>query len=508
MKTRGFLLALMTILSPGISHAGIPNDRFAGLIPLSGWVTNSTIDPTGADTNDADPVASGYEPVSLWWSYTPPADGEVTLSITDLAPPVGATNDPLQNPQGFEVYVYDQIPVASPRATNARGLTNFFDDHWGGLRAGENPKRLNAVDLRFAGKAGATYYIEIGTFQTRTLPFTVKAATSVGTTSWYWGSDHRGGTGYAIEMRGGNVYAGFFIYNDDGTPNWLVASGPLVNGNLFRADLQQYAGGQSIMTAQTPDQAGQVVGSPGTVTITWDGPCHATMIWPGGTVPIECYVFDSGTGWMNSGKPAGYHDTGWYWLPEDGGGRGLFGQAQGSSEYWVIFDYDQHGKATWETVMVGGLPTATGAQPMFGGAANQWESNCMAPVYTDPSSNQNYYYAHPLMSYSGGQSLTGPWKAPTGTVVASIAMTCSSNFFDSASVAGYSTLGGLEFLGPSTSLGGTDLFLSGIADNPSLYDAAQNAVLPPVGGFFLRVFNYPTICSDTGGQCHWTRYQF
>ena len=494
-------LVVLLCSAAASAYAAPTNDRFANAVALNGWVATSTVDPNGAQTNQGDPNAGAYQPISLWWSYTPPSDGEVTLSVSPV--PVSSDTTPQRpiNGQGYEVYLYNATP-----APTSPGHSNFFDDHWGGLRAGENSTRLTSLDMRFNGKANTTYYIEIGTYATFTQPFTVKAATAVGTSSWYWRSDHKGGTGYAIETRGGNVFAGFFLYNSDGTPNWYVASGPLVNGNHFAGQLLQYKGGQPITNAQSPAQAGTQQGSAGPVVIDWTSPCHANMTWPGGVVPIDCFVFDSSSGYQNTGMPDGYHTTGWYWLPEDGGGRGLFGQAQGSSEFWVIFHYDATGNATWHVASVGGLPTDPNLQP-FGGMANQYQSTCAAwqnPV--NPNTGQAYIYGYPFYAYSGGQTVSGPYKPATigSTPFFYSSVNCNANF-NTVSVAGFSTMNGAEYSGPSTTLGGTDLMLDGTTNASVISDPNTGNTITQSNSSAAA---YQSLCADVNGECHFSRFQF
>jgi hypothetical protein len=231
------------------------------------------------------------------------------------------------------------------------------------------------------------------------------------------------------------------------------------------------------------------------------------MTLPSGVIPIDCFTFDAGPGWMNTGKPNGYHDTGWYWLPEDGGGRGLFGQAQGSSEFWVVFDYDATGKPSWRSATVTGLSTDA-TQPLFGGAATQYQAACGINQHADPNSSSANPFGYALVPWSGGPALTGPYKqATSGAPTGYASFSCDPVHQDAYSTAGFSTLNGAEFSGPSTALGGTQVILDGTTDRDPLWDPVQAKLLQSTTSTAAEQGN-SALCASTGGDCKWVRLQF
>lgn len=433
--------------APTVAQLG--NDRVEGAVPLSGWTATSTVDPAGA-RRSAGLATTPYLPspgtafdwaVMLWWTYTPPSDGEVSVSVT-----TPTAKDPASTPTGginsTDVFVYDRAPVGTSKGGN------YFDVSIGvPNRVPSVPAALVGIDGRFWGKAGQPYYIGVRVpVGGRVDPITVGASTSVGESGWYWQGAQAGGSGYAVEFRQGRVFLGLFLYNDDGSPNWLIATGDLKNGNQFDAELQQWRGGKSILYAQAGSGVGSQVSSPGTVSITWTGRGSASMTIKSNSgialpqISITRYVFDPGTGWMGTRKPQGAHNTGWYWLPEDGGGRGWFGEAQGSSEFWVVFHYDSSGKATWHVANPVGLPTG-GTSPY----------GCSSTFY-------------PLVPYSGGQTLTGSYKqAKAGATLIKTDFYCDTPNTVSSG-ASSSSLGAQQVYGSdlSSSLWENSLILNGI----------------------------------------------
>ncbi|MEJ0047568.1 MAG: hypothetical protein WDN04_16670 [Rhodospirillales bacterium] len=141
----------------------------------------------------------------------------------------------------------------------------------------------------------------------------------------------------------------------------------------FSADLVAYSGGQTL----TGNYQAAVQSPPlGKVGITFSDDTHATLVWPGGTVPIQRYDF--GPGGSAAAQPANTPQAGLWWNSAEGG-RGYTLEVQGGTIYFAGYMYDASGNPIWY------LATGPMASPnLFQG---QWTQ------------------------YANGQTLTGAYKA-------------------------------------------------------------------------------------------------
>ena len=103
-----------------------------------------------------------------------------------------------------------------------------------------------------------------------------------------WWNPNESGSGYAIDLQHGVIVVTIYSYNSDGTAQWYLMTGPLVN-NTVSGPLQKFRGGQCISCAyQNPVPNG----SDGTMTIAFTSAKSATATLPGGrsfTIVIPSY---------------------------------------------------------------------------------------------------------------------------------------------------------------------------------------------------------------------------
>jgi len=194
----------------------------------------------------------------------------------------------------------------------------------------------------------------------------------------YWWNPAEGGRGFAIEYNGGKIYMEAYMYDATGKPVWYAAGPASLNNGNFSAPLNAYANGQTLTGGFHPASS---VPSPGNVSITFSDSSHGTLTWPGGTIPIQRYQFELCPLPPNSTSIS--PQAGWWWNPAEGG-RGYFLEMQCWNIYFNANMYDISGNATWYI-----------AGPVDGAGTNAYMTN--------------------WTSYSGGQTLTGTYKAPTAT---------------------------------------------------------------------------------------------
>jgi hypothetical protein len=137
-----------------------------------------------------------------------------------------------------------------------------------------------------------------------------------------------------------------FHYDPDGRATWNFAGGVTsLDGSLFTSTFMSAAGGQSLTGPyRLPSLA-----SAGTITFAFSDAQHGTMIWPGGTVPIERQA--SVPNGLTLPPQPGLPEGGWWWNPDESG-RGFFIEWQGGSVNIAGYMYDAQGRPTWYITVV------------------------------------------------------------------------------------------------------------------------------------------------------------
>jgi len=195
---------------------------------------------------------------------------------------------------------------------------------------------------------------------------------------WWW-NPLEDGRGFSLEVRGNNIFFAAFLYDVSGRSTWYVSTGPVsLDGSYYAGDLLSARGGQALGGAYP---GFPTLASVGRVTITFNNASTGTVVWPGGTVPIQRFnIVPNG---LNLAPVTGQPENGWWW-DEKEAGRGFYMEWQGGNLDIAGYMYDDAGNSVWylTTGPIGGTATAR----TFSG--NWW-------------------------SFGGGQALTGPWKPNT-----------------------------------------------------------------------------------------------
>ena len=233
--------------------------------------------------------------------------------------------------------------------------------------------------------AGATFFVGYGSSSSSmidnglnrsavTVPGAVTCQPQPPQTGWWW-NPLEGGRGYSIEVQGNHIFFAAFHYEASGRSTWNVAAGSTsLDGSLFTGDLLNVAGGQTL--------GGPYNGLPhsstlGPITLAFNDGSHGTMIWPGGTVPIERQNLIPGG--LTAPPQANQPETGWWWNPNESG-RGFFIEWQKGYADIAGYMYDDAGNPVW-----------------------------YISVYETPNIRQ---FAGAWWSYANGQSMSGAYKAP------------------------------------------------------------------------------------------------
>ncbi|HEX7607451.1 MAG TPA: hypothetical protein VF348_12115, partial [Usitatibacter sp.] len=200
--------------------------------------------------------------------------------------------------------------------------------------------------------AGATFYVGYGASSSSmigsglnrsavTVPGALTCQPQAPQTGWWW-NPAEGGRGYSIEVQGPHIFFAAFHYDASGRSTWNVASGATsLDGSLFTGELLNVSGGQTLGGAYPgPPQ----VSTNGTITLKFSDASHGTMIWPGGSVPIERQPLVGNS--LNAAPLAGQPESGWWWNPAESG-RGFFIEWQGDTVDIAGYMYDDAGNPVW-----------------------------------------------------------------------------------------------------------------------------------------------------------------
>jgi hypothetical protein len=141
------------------------------------------------------------------------------------------------------------------------------------------------------------------------------------------------------------------------------------SGSTFSAPLQSFGNGQALAGSY---QAPAYLGSPGTVFLQFSGARNATMVWPGGTVPLERFAF--GSGGVDSPRQPFQPENGWWWNASESG-VGYTIEVQGTQMFMAAFMYRGDGTAVWylangamstDSTFIGTLTEYAGGQTLTG----------------------------------------------------------------------------------------------------------------------------------------------
>lgn len=98
-------------------------------------------------------------------------------------------------------------------------------------------------------------------------------------TGWWW-NPNEPGRGFGIEIQGGSMFVGGFLYDDAGNPVWYVSgAAPMTSATRYQGQWLHFAGGQSMTGSFRP---AQLVDTSNAVRIDFNGSIDATLTLPDG----------------------------------------------------------------------------------------------------------------------------------------------------------------------------------------------------------------------------------
>ncbi len=191
-------------------------------------------------------------------------------------------------------------------------------------------------------------------------------------TGWWW-NPAEPGRGFGIEVRGNNLFMSGYLYDETGHATWVVSPGPhALDGSFFSNPLYSVKNGQTLTGPYKPATATAI----GSMTLSFTDARHGTLIWPGGSIPIQ--RFDDTIGPNFGAVPSFVPENGWWWnAAEDG--RGYFIEFVNNYAFIAGYMYEPNGDPVWYLTQ-GKMTTPQSFQSIWQQIAN-------------------------------GQTMTGPYKA-------------------------------------------------------------------------------------------------
>lgn len=188
---------------------------------------------------------------------------------------------------------------------------------------------------------------------------------------WWW-NPAEPGRGFFLEMQGQSLFFAGYLYAEDGSPVWLASNDPMPQADAYDGRLLSFRDGQSLVGSYRAPSAPAAAGA---MSLRFTDDSHATLAWPGGSVPITRYDF-------HRGPPAAFQPrTGWWWNPDEGG-RGFSIELQGDRMFIGAYLYDTAGNPVWYAA----------------------DATMQSPTR----------FSAPLLQFANGQTMGGRHRAPTG----------------------------------------------------------------------------------------------
>ncbi len=107
-------------------------------------------------------------------------------------------------------------------------------------------------------------------------------------TGWWW-NPAESGRGFSIEQQGDSIFYAGYLYDNTGGNAWYTALLTKNAAGVFTGTMNQFSDGQTLFGAyQAPLNPPADIGS---IILTFDSTTTGTMVWPGGIVPIERFIF-------------------------------------------------------------------------------------------------------------------------------------------------------------------------------------------------------------------------
>ena len=139
------------------------------------------------------------------------------------------------------------------------------------------PSDVGPIAVDFADDTHGTITWPGGVVQIERDMFGTPPANYQPESGWWW-NPAESGSGYSIEVQGGNLFFVGFMYDAAGNPVWYFSAGPMTTPTTYTGTLQQFANGQTLTGAYRPPDAPANIGS---LAVAFTAPDGATLTFTG-----------------------------------------------------------------------------------------------------------------------------------------------------------------------------------------------------------------------------------
>ena len=171
------------------------------------------------------------------------------------------------------------------------GGPNADPNHWAGrlqeFRGGQTlfgsyalpsgPADVGAIAVDFADATHGTITWPGGVVAIERDLFGTPPAMYQPESGWWW-NPAESGSGYSIEVQGGNLFFVGFMYDAASNPVWYFSAGPMSTPTTYSGALQQFANGQTLTGAYRAPGAPTTLG---TLQVAFIAPDAATLTFTG-----------------------------------------------------------------------------------------------------------------------------------------------------------------------------------------------------------------------------------
>ncbi|GEM_PF-2323869 len=193
-----------------------------------------------------------------------------------------------------------------------------------------------------AKNAGGTVEGEDKTFTT--LPVADPMEDTARRFTGWWYTKSQQGTGLAVEIKGGKLYAAWFVYDESGRSVWYASGGPLTSDTVYTGDLKEWTGWPWGEAYSPPPS--RVVGN---MTLIFNKGSQDTITFSASVNGKTAYgTLSSFMKDFAPGNKDPRNLNGWWWDPAYDG-MGFFFDVRGGKMAMVWYNYREDRSPRWWT---------------------------------------------------------------------------------------------------------------------------------------------------------------
>jgi hypothetical protein len=170
---------------------------------------------------------------------------------------------------------------------------------FGGYVPAIGPNNVGTITVHFSDDTHGTLTWPGGTVRIEREIFGTGDAAFQPDNGWWWNPEESG-SGYSMEVQGGNLFVVGFMYDDSGRPVWYFSAGPMSSPTTYHGDVLQFARGQTMGGAYHPPGPPTKIA---TLDIEFTAQDEAEVTFTGVAAAVEAARVKTGGSRSNKWKP-------------------------------------------------------------------------------------------------------------------------------------------------------------------------------------------------------------